>query len=391
MIHTKQAAVMMAAGLMGIMSVVPAWAAGPGVTEDPYHGYGETRWAQLSDNVLEYDELADLIWEFNPQISAGDSGIQSSIELSKMMAQGFYEDSRTYKDLADQMKKAGMVEEAKKMMEASNSMKATGDKTSRSADVSARVTSSTYKTLRKSHKMAVNGAQEMMIGYNTLLAQRSTMEKMRELYSATYDATVLQQQLGTVTQTDVMAAKTNLLSAENTVAKLDNSISGLKTSLCLMTGWSADGNPDIRPLPAVDMARIGNIDLEQDITKAIGNNYTLISQRHTKTNSTSATDNKARLNEEGEQKLRIAMQSLYQDVLQKKSAYESAQTAFQSASLSKASADRQYQLGMTSKLQNLGQQLSYAQAEGSLKSAELDLASALQTYDQAVDGFLTLD
>ena len=67
-------------------------------------------------------------------------------------------------------------------------------------------------------------------------------------------------------------------------------------------------------------------------------------------------------------------------MLQAKSAYDSACTAFEKASLDKAKADRSYQLGMLSKIQYLQTEMAYLQAEG-------EKSSAYNTYYQAYDTY----
>ena len=78
----------------------------------------------------------------------------------------------------------------------------------------------------------------------------------------------------------------------------------IKPILCYLTGWPADGDPEIAPIPAIDFAEIGSWNLEEDTVKAIGNNQTLIAQR---TSAAGKTNDgvKARLNmiNEGDEKL----------------------------------------------------------------------------------------
>ena len=65
------------------------------------------------------------------------------------------------------------------------------------------------------------------------------------------------------------------------------------------------------------MSRLDGMNLKADTKKAIGNNYTLIGQGEPLPKGETNAQIAARLNtiEEGEQKLTIEMQRLYQDVL----------------------------------------------------------------------------
>lgn len=67
------------------------------------------------------------------------------------------------------------------------------------------------------------------------------------------------------------------------------------------------------------MTRLEGMNLEEDTKKAIGNNYTLISQRTSAAGKTNAKkENRNKILDEGDQKLTIEMQRLYQDVMDKK-------------------------------------------------------------------------
>ena len=90
-------------------------------------------------------------------------------------------------------------------------------------------------------------------------------------------------------------------------------------SLCLMVGQDTDGSLTIAEIPSADISKIDGYDLESDTQKAIGNNYTLMSERHTSSGgTTSGVNNKKRNVAESEENLKIQMESLYNDILQKK-------------------------------------------------------------------------
>ena len=82
------------------------------------------------------------------------------------------------------------------------------------------------------------------------------------------------------TDTGVLQAQSDLLSSQSQLDNLRNLAGNLRTQLCLLTGWKADSVPEIGSVPVADPSKIASIDLTADIQKAIGNNQTLISQRH---------------------------------------------------------------------------------------------------------------
>lgn len=90
--------------------------------------------------------------------------------------------------------------------------------------------------------------------------------------------------------------------------------------------------------------------------------------------------------QEGDQKLTIEMQRLYQDVLDKKAAYEAACTGFEAARLNHEASERQYRLGLLSEVQYIGTQISFYQKKAEKDSADLNLLQAMETYDWAILG-----
>ena len=167
---------------------------------------------------------------------------------------------------------------------------------------------------------------------------------------------------------------------------------GVRRTLCQLLGFDPDTNPEIRPVPQFDMSRLDGINLEQDTVKAIGNNYTLIGQRTSAAGKTnSQIENRNRMIDEGDQKLTIEMQRLYQDVMDKKAAYEAAQTGYAAAEKSYGSSERMYANGLVSEAQFIGMQISYHQKKAALESANLDLWQAMETYTWAIDGQAGID
>ena len=102
-------------------------------------------------------------------------------------------------------------------------------------------------------------------------------------------------------------------------------------------------------------------------------------------------DNRMKMIDEGDQKLTIEKQRLYQDVMDKKVAYDAALTGFTAAEMSRGAAERQYQNGLISELQYVGSQISYHQKKAAKEAAELSLWQAMETYDWGVIGLATVE
>ena len=94
---------------------------------------------------------------------------------------------------------------------------------------------------------------------------------------------------------------------------------------------------------------------------------------------------------EGDAKLTIKMKELYNDVYSKKAAYEAACDGYESAKKARDGYQRMYQLGMLSKSDYLGTEVSFYQAEASWKAADTAFLLAVETYGWAVKGLTEIE
>ena len=210
---------------------------------------------------------------------------------------------------------------------------------------------------------------------------------MKELYETQYELGAVKNQVGTATAADVLSIKNQVLAAESSLASVESNMESIYNNLCLMVGRETDGSLQIASIPSADLTRLETMNLEEDTVKAIGNNYTLMSDRHSlKADSTSSSDYKLRTMEDGEQKLTSEMKRLYDEVILKRDSLQQAGTGYEKARLSKQQADTKYAIGMLSKDEYLMEELDYVQKEADYKAAGLALQQAMDTYDWAVLG-----
>lgn len=356
--------------------------------------YGEQIQAKLQDDVLEYEELEALVAVYNPSMKSANDAFQKGIkelnvtiddletnvgELNRtaedMKLAGNMAGYQMYKGMADQIKKSSI-----------NKMK----------DSITQVTSHTgTRQMRSVGYLLTSGAQSMMTMYQTMNTQREVAAKGKELAEATYQSILTQKELNMVTDTDVLNAKKSLDQAASGLAKVEAGIINIKQNLCMMTGWSYDASPDIRPVPLVGQERLDAMNLESDIPKAIGNNQTLINQRNVTVSSARRMSGKdkekwARNVEESEQQLHIEMGQLYDAVREKKAEADGAAAAYASAVTAKQGADLKYQVGAIGRLEFLRAEMEFLSQKATKESADMALLQAVNDYEWAVKGVLSL-
>lgn len=401
-------ALLLAAGILTTnLCPTRAFAAGP-LSDKVNSGYDEETWARLNDNVIEYDEVPTLVHEFNSTISQtwdtlrdAQEDLRRSVEelesyqfkqdqLLTIETEKIYADIEAGNISSDDDKKTVLTTLG---INQANVYNVVDGLISSMRKASSNVLSRTTRnSLQKAENQITMIVQSLMITYDSTRKQRDMVEQLQKLYDRQYELTLNQQSQGLATLQDVVTANSNQISALSTLQTIDSGLMQMKPTICSLTGWNADDNPEIGEIPTVDLSKIDAINLEEDTRKAIGNNTELISQRNSAAGKTS-DGIQARLGviDEGDQKMTIKMKSLYDDVFAKKSAYEGAKAGFEAAQKQADSYARMYEVGFLSEADYLGTQIAYYQKKASYVSADTALRLAIETYNWAVKGLVNAD
>ena len=352
----------------------------------------EEEWAKLKDNTMEYGELAGLIHEYNVTVLNNRADYfkvknRTKQEISdsyRMQAQDLY-DAVQYPDGSDETAYALAYANALQLENQAKSLEQMADDNVDDGQIRKIQYDQVEATL-------VSSAQTTMNSYQQMLLNRRTLEASLNLVRASYNAVAAQFSLNMVTQADVQKAEEQVKSTEAKLMNLDANIKKLRQNLCLMTGWAYDANPEILPIPAADVSRIAAMNPAADLEKAIENNYTLRADKRklTNTESSSSRETLEKTIKEEEQKAGAELNNQYQAVLQAKLAYDQASTAYELEAKKAQTAARQYEQGSISALEYTQAQTSLIEKEVSRSVADLALVQAMDTYDWAVNGLLTL-
>jgi hypothetical protein len=338
-------------------------------------------WEKLRDNVMEYDELAGLIHEYNVTVQKNQLDINDK-KKDDLVTRDQY--AQYYRDAASDARSAmsgdDPVSDAKSAVSAA--------KADKEVDVSTEDLEIYRLTYDQTEANLVAGAQTSMISY---FQQKYELERSiinLELLEAEYQATLAKQSAGMTTQVDVFTAQENIQNSRGAIDKLRASVEETRQKLCVMLGWKYNDIPEIMDIPAVDMERTGLINPETDKEKAIQNNYTLkINKRKMENASADITkETLKRTISSNEQNINTVLVKDYQAVLQTKAAYEKAVGEYNLESKNMEIAQQKYQLLMLSPFDYQRQKNTYNVKSIAVKSAELTLYQAVQTYDNAVNG-----
>ncbi len=370
----------LALGLTGILTLSVPFGAMAAI-EKP-EKMDDATWARLQDNVLEYDEISDLVEYYNPtyrqiveQIEINAQPMEEAARELRKSADEMDSDAKDIKDLDPVMYK-GMREAVKGYRDAAERF----DKAVTS------VHNQTRHQLSRVKKMTVSGLQQMMIGYYQAMASREILDTAVALSQAAYESSITQQSLGMATATDVQAAEKALQSARGQLKTLDDTMTNLRQQMCVMTGWSYDADMQLGDVPAPDFAKVQAMDLERDLERAIGNNYTLIEQRGISGKGDANRTAKFRIMDDTEAQVKIQLESAYQGILESRTTYEAANVAFQSAQITMNGNDLKYQMGMLGNLEYLQLKMAYLQQKAAARTAALSLTQAIENYGWIVQG-----
>ena len=378
----KRIAPLTMAAVLGTM--VPITSFGASLSD-----YDESTQIKLQDNVLEYDELQGLIAVYNPTLRIADDAFQDVMHGMDVTITDLDTNAGELSRLADDMKAAGNMLGYQLYSQAAKGVKGAVKEYKNIRD-SAQSRSSTME-LRAAEYQLTAGAQQLMILYQTTTAQREMAAKAVELSEAAYQSSLTQKSLNMATDADVLSAKQAMEQAASGLQQADSGLLNIKQSLCMLTGWSYDASPDIRPVPAVSQEQLDAINLDTDMEKALGNNQTLIKQRSTTVKqSRKMTANekakKSRSTSESEQRLKIEMERLYNAVQEKKAEADGVAAAFASAEIAKRGADLKYQTGAIGRLEYLQAEMEFLNQKALKESADMALLQAVNDYEWGVKG-----
>lgn len=398
------------------------------LAENPQFAHDEAAWARLQDNTMEYDELSLLVEEYNPnyqneQASYNDTkNDDDAAEIrkdAKNSADDMYDSAEDLRDQAEDLSDQAddLSDQAEAAREAGNvalaaqlqagaasymagyaplmSAAAMTQNSALKSDISADssyVDSDMRKIQHiKNQKGIVVSTQNLFNSYNQLRVNADLIQKNVEVMEAAANAVQTQASIGMATQADVLKAQKNLQSIKSTQTETLSSLETLRQNLCMMTGWSYNAQPKIKEVPQADLAAIDQINLEADRQKALENNYDLQYSRRALNNmQENSTDkkNQERTVKNLEQSISASMTNLYNDIQQKKIAWQLAQAELATEQQSMSATETKRGLGMVSDLEYLQAQSSFLGKQIAEKTANMALFQAVETYNWAVNGYL---
>ena len=366
----------MAAVLAAAVPTGTAWAGSPEFARSA------EEWAKLRDNVMEYDELAGLIHEYNVTVQ------NNQRDFNEKKNKTSDEIAQDYRDAADAIRSSMSGEDDAGSILSDAMSEAQALTLEQQADDSVEDSEIFKMTYDQTEKTLVSNAQANMISYHQKVLDLELKQKNRELLAATYDSVALKMNNGMATQMDLLTAQENLQNADAAILTAQSDLENTRQKLCVMLGWRYDASPEIMGIPSADLNRITAMDPSADKEKALENNYTLrINQKKLANSSSNSKKESLQMTiDDNIQRIGASVDSAYKNVIQAQTAYQQASVALDAASKNMEAAERKMTIGTISRLDYLSQQYAYLQAQTAMKNADMDLFQAMESYDWNVNG-----
>ncbi|MCD7907425.1 MAG: hypothetical protein LUH04_07040 [Clostridium sp.] len=382
----------MAAGAVGLSLFMTAAFPLSALAGSPEFAYTQEKWAALRDNVMEYEELGDLIHEYNATVlnnraeyddyrgKSSDrfkndyaDSVQDLYDASDKMLENVDEDQPGYASAL-----AGSIStriQAQRMQETADSENMDGD----------------IKKLEYDLQEAnlVRAAQTKMNQYWQKVKNRQSLEASLSLAQARQEAAAVRVREGMDPQARLMEAQEAVQSAPAAIQAGAQEMDTVRRELCVLTGWSYDAAPEIREIPVTRAVDLGAIDLEGDKQRAVDQNYALRAAKGKMNNTNYGTvQNKVlQVNvSDAEQKIKTDVENRYQNLKQAQSNQDQAASELALEQKNLEAAARKLEKGSINRNKYLEIQDAYAAKAAAEQVSALKLTQAQEDYWWAVNG-----
>ena len=358
----------------------------------PEFAYSAEKWATLRDNKLEFDEISDLVHEYNPTVVQNEISYKDYLTKNRDdVAQDYYDKANeiysniSYPDSDDANYGSGVAAALRNEQQAKSLMEQGDENTDDQATMRIQYDQAEAKLAKQ--------AQGLMITYWTQYYNLDGQKARVEQAKLSYQSEQNRLAAGMSTQSKVLSAKESVSNAEAALVTAESNLASTKESLCLMLGWGYGADVKIAELAEPDQSKIAAIDVNADIQTALENSY---AYRLTKKQLTNArTDSvKEKLTEtEKNQRETISnsVKSAYDSLILAQSGYEQAQSALALQEVSMKSVDAKLVAGTITKNTYESQKASYTTAQVTAQTQKLSLLQAMNDYDWAVNGLASAE
>lgn len=358
----------------------------------PEFAYSAEKWATLRDNKLEFDEISDLVHEYNPTVVQNEISYKDYLTKNRDdVAQDYYDKANeiysniSYPDSDDANYGSGVAAALRNEQQAKSLMEQGDENTDDQATMRLQYDQSEAKLAKQ--------AQGLMITYWTQYYNLDGQKARVEQAKLSYQSEQNRLAAGMSTQSKVLSAKESVSNAEAALVTAESNLASTKESLCLMLGWGYGADVEIAELAEPDQSKIAAIDVNADIQTALENSYVyrLTKKQLTNARTDSVKEKLSETEKNQRETISNSVKSAYDSLLLAQSGYEQAQSALTLQEVSMKSADAKLAAGTITKNTYESQKASYTTAQVTARTQKLSLLQAMDDYDWAVNGLASAE
>lgn len=363
------------------------------LAKSPTFSRTEEEWAKLRDMNLDYEEIDGLVTEYNATVQANQANMQ---QFTRDYGRKNSQVSQSYRDMAQKIEESLTEPEPDSMtyvpmMASIAQSRATINNLKNSADTTLEDYEVQYFTYESARLSLVQNTKALMISYYTKDMSKEALQKSVEVAELNLANAQARVAVGMATNLDILSAKEAVIKANKELNDQSNAALADKDKLLIMTGFKTDSQANIGLVPVLSEEELQNIDkinIEEDIKKALEENYTLKINKRKLVNAKSDTQMKS-LNSSinsNTENIKANVRTLHKNLLNAKDKLNLLKAELELSGKDLETVRQKKNLGMATQLEVANKELENIKKNTEKKQAELALRLALENYNSAVNG-----
>ena len=367
------------------------------LAKSPTFSRTEEEWAKLRDMNLDYEEIDGLVTEYNATVQTNQANMQ---QFTRDYGRKNSQVSQSYRDMAEKIEDSLTEPEPDSMtyvpmMASIAQSRATINNLKNSADTTLEDYEVQYFTYESARLSLVQNTKALMISYYSKDVSKEALQKAVEVAELNLANAQARVAVGMATNLDVLSAKEAVIKANKTLSDQSNAALADRDKLLIMTGFKTDSQANIGLVPVLseeELQSIDKINVEEDIKKALEENYALKIDKRKLGNAKSDTQIKS-LNStisSGTENIKANVQTLHKNLLNAKDKLNLLKAELELSSKDLETIRQKKNLGMATQLEVANKELENIKKNTEKKQAELALRLALENYNSAVNGLASV-
>ena len=367
------------------------------LAKSPTFSRTEEEWAKLRDMNLDYEEIDGLVTEYNATVQTNQANMQ---QFTRDYGRKNSQVSQSYRDMAEKIEDSLTEPEPDSMtyvpmMASIAQSRATISNLKNSADTTLEDYEVQYFTYESARLSLVQNTKALMISYYSKDVSKEALQKAVEVAELNLANAQARVAVGMATNLDVLSAKEAVIKANKTLSDQSNAALADRDKLLIMTGFKTDSQANIGLVPVLSEEELQNIDkinVEEDIKKAVEENYALKINKRKLGNAKSDTQIKS-LNStisSGTENIKANVQTLHKNLVNAKDKLNLLKAELELSSKDLETIRQKKNLGMATQLEVANKELENIKKNTEKKQAELALRLALENYNSAVNGLASV-